>query len=527
MGGILLEDIIISFLPVFPNDGILVQTSTGVFDARSIEVGAGLTITNADGIAGNPNIDVDDFDITLTGDVTGTATVTDLGDTIIATTIANSGVTAGNFNRVTVNTQGLVTFGENQPIVGSAGIIVNDGDGVAGNPEIVAADFILTAIGDVTGAVTVVELGDAIITLDIAPSGVFAGTYNKVTVAADGRVIAGFNQPIIGGDGINITNGDGVAADAVVNADTFDLTFTGQVTGTGSVITLTDTNIALTLEDIGTPGTFNQVTVDDKGRVTFGVVLPLDFQPLDPDLTNLADGMDNPGYVVWNGADYVDRTIVGTADQILVIDGDATTQTEIALADNPIIPGVESLTVPKGSIAQRTTSPINGMLRYRFDDQKFEGFVDGAWVPFLNAEFGDFLPITGGTMQGDIDMDGFNLIDPGTVDGRDVSADGIILDAINTGTGIKVQTAPGTFVNRTIEADTGSGVTVDNGDGVSGNPSVGFDPSLLDEIIPGTKLDECEDMVLVVQSGDPDKVVRAPVNLIRSQDALRYFMAQI
>lgn len=55
-------------------------------------------------------------------------------------------------------------------------------------------------------------------------------------------------------------------------------------------------------------------------------------------------------------------SILGTTNQInvSVVSGVAT----ISLANNPIIPGVESVTIPTGTTAQRPSSPAVGMLRF-------------------------------------------------------------------------------------------------------------------------------------------------------------------
>lgn len=55
-------------------------------------------------------------------------------------------------------------------------------------------------------------------------------------------------------------------------------------------------------------------------------------------------------------------SILGTTNQITVsiVDGIAT----ISLADNPIIPGTASITIPTGTTAQRPSSPTVGMIRF-------------------------------------------------------------------------------------------------------------------------------------------------------------------
>lgn len=100
-----------------------------------------------------------DQTITLTGDVTGSGTGS------FATTLANSGVSAGTYNNVTVDAKGRVTSGSNVAYI-------------TGNQNI-------TVSGDASGS------GATAITLTLANSGVTAGTYTKVTVDAKGRVTSG------------------------------------------------------------------------------------------------------------------------------------------------------------------------------------------------------------------------------------------------------------------------------------------------------------------------------------------------
>ena len=245
-------------------------------------------------------------------------------------------------------------------------------------------------------------------------------------------------RTIVGGDGITVAAGDGVLSNPTIDADDFDLTFTGDATGTNTVVGLTNTSITLTLNTLlpGAPFTFNRVTVDATGRVTSGSDVPLDFQPLDSDLTTLSGGLSSPGYVVWDGSVYEDRELLGTTDEIVITDGPATSgDSVIGFADDAVFPGFGAITIPQGSTAQQPVSPLDGAFRYNTTDMVFEGFVDGSWEPFLNSASGSFLPLIGGTMTGDITLDGANIVMSGaeTVDGRDVSVDGSKLDGIEAG----------------------------------------------------------------------------------------------
>lgn len=133
-----------------------------------------------------------------------------------------------------------------------------------------------SAVG-VSGEITVTGSG-----IGLANSGVTAGTYTKVTVDSKGRVTTA-TQALpadIGAQPIDPTlsalaafNTNGIMVQTA--ADTFTAR---TITGTAGQITVTNGNgvsgnptIALATTGV-TPGTYNSVTVDDRGRVTGGSV---------------------------------------------------------------------------------------------------------------------------------------------------------------------------------------------------------------------------------------------------------------
>ena len=385
-------------------------------------------------------------------------------------------------------------------------------------------------------------MGDLTVTGDTNIDGdLFIGSFNILDLintttpisATDGLLVQ-ISPGVIEGREIDVTAGltiireDGISGNPTIGVEDFDLTFTGDATGTNTVTTLTNTSIALTLASVVAPGTFNEVTVDAKGRVISGTTVALSFQPLDSDLTTLSGGLVSPGYVVWNGTDYVDRTLVGTADQITLTEPAATAgNTTIALADNPILPGIESVTVPRGFTGDRPTVSVDGMVRYNTTDDLFEGHISGSWEPFIQGSAGDFLPIIGGTMTGDIVMDDNNItFTTGLVDGRNVSADGTVLDSINSGAGIKVQTGAGTFANRQIEPGPDGPIEIINGDGIFGNMIIDINMLPTTELEIGEVVDDNNDYLLLhdTSQGGIRKVNPAFLN---KHDAFRYFMAQI
>jgi hypothetical protein len=79
------------------------------------------------------------------------------------------------------------------------------------------------------------------------------------------------------------------------------------------------------------------------------------------------------------------RTLLGTANQITVVDGDgASGSPTFLIADNAVLPGTGAVTVPKGTTAQTPTG-AGGEIRYNTDSQVFEGYANGSWNPFSLA----------------------------------------------------------------------------------------------------------------------------------------------
>ena len=146
---------------------------------------------------------------------------------------------------------------------------------------------------------------------------------------------------------------------------------------------------------------YNYVIVDAKGRVTSAflrtLVQPLagltisnaDFSTGNPtfalanDLAAL-EALSTTGFSTRVGVDSWElRTFVGTSDQIDIVDGDGIGgDPTFSIADNPILPGLESVTLPTGTTAQRPGIPVQGMLRFNTDIDKIEGYEGTGWEDY-------------------------------------------------------------------------------------------------------------------------------------------------
>lgn len=160
--------------------------------------------------------------------------------------------------------------------------------------------------------------------------------------------------------------------------------YSGDVSSTvgGTALTLANVNSNI--------GTFNNITINAKGLATAG-----------SNADYLIDSASN-GILVRTALNTTTaRTIDGTSNQTSVTNGDGVSGNPvISLADNPIIPGTESLTLPIGTIAQR---PIhsNGMIRFNSNTLREEISESNQWRPLgrlLQFATGNITQTTGTTI---------------------------------------------------------------------------------------------------------------------------------
>lgn len=520
VGGESLESYIESITADLPTGGYLVGTDDGPV-VREIEVGPGLIITNPDGYDDNTKIDVKDFFLNLTGDVTGYSVISGLANTNINIELEVLG-SSGQYNLVTTDNKGRVTAGTKRIITAGPGMTIINGDMTLGDPVIHPNDFAITLTGAIEGTATVTDLGDVTIdtTLNIANPGLPTGEwFNRVQFDSNGWIIAGENQPILASNGVTITNPDGVAGAPVISVNDFDITITGDVTGQATVMGLSNTTISVALPEIISSGTYNQITVDTTGRVIAGDVIVYDFQPSNPLLNELSTPTFANGIITWDGNNYGSKVITGTADQITVTE--TSTEIQISIPDNPILTGNESVTIPYGPTNFRPVVPTAGMLRINTDETVLEAYINGAWRLIVPGTQNPSLELQGGTMQGTIDMDGNDISGIGLLNGHDIDSYFNIVDEINSGEGIKVSTSSG-MVNRTLQTNLNNGLTIVNPDGVNGDPVISF--SVFDFTTASTSPKDSDEVIFHDITNNETKKIT--VDKFYRRPARDYFMVQ-
>ncbi|MCB1711193.1 MAG: hypothetical protein KDH96_01560 [Candidatus Riesia sp.] len=140
--------------------------------------------------------------------------------------------------------------------------------------------------------------------------------------------------------------------------------YTGDVTSSAG-------NTILTLATVNSNiGTFNNVTVNAKGLVTSAA-----------NSNYLIDSGSN-GILVRTALNTtVSRSIQPITNQTTVTNNDGTGgNISIGIANNPIIPGTDSITIPSGITAQRGAATV-AKLRFNTTLDQFEGVRQGIFAP--------------------------------------------------------------------------------------------------------------------------------------------------
>lgn len=330
--------------------GIAVRTGASTWAQRSVAGTAGrVSVTNGDGVAGNPTLDLDTladggggallkFTRDTYGRVSGSSAVTtgDLTTLLNATYLGLGGGTLTNFltlhadptsslHAVTKQYADAISAGQKQKasvrVVATANVTIsNPGTSTFDGVSLTSGQSIL-----LTGQSTGAENGPYIFNgsgvamtrrPDYNTSGEVGG--GDTFFVDEGTVYADTNWTLITNGAIvldttslSFTQSDGLAkvtagAGLTKTGNTLDI----GTASTGRIVVNSD-NIDLA-SGIVTPGTYTKITVDTYGRATVGATAtPADIgaQPADSDLTALANTASTGLYVVTGVGSSATRTL--------------------------------------------------------------------------------------------------------------------------------------------------------------------------------------------------------------------------
>ena len=127
--------------------------------------------------------------------------------------------------------------------------------------------------------------------------------------------------------------------------------------------------------------------------------------------------------------------------------------------------GNGAIGLPSGTTAERPVSPVAGMQRWNSTLTVLEYYNGTTWA----SGSGSVTSVGVSSLSAALSVSGSPITSSGTIQ-LDLDADLTALAAV-AGTGVLVRSGAGTFETRTIVGTAGN-ITVTNGDGVAGNPTI-------------------------------------------------------
>jgi hypothetical protein len=337
---------------------ISINTANADFIEAIQDIVGGMVDTNTeagvavvyDDVTGKLNFDVNDPVITLSGDVTGSATMANLGNVTITTTIAANSValgadTTGNYVATITGANGITVTGSGvesaaialsldktntefrNTILDVAATMFASGNGLnivytdaTNTLSIDPNDPTITLSGDVTGSATITNLGNVTIAATIAP--------NSVELGID--TVGNYVSSITGANGIVVT-GSGVESAAIaLSLDKTNAEFRNTIqdvaalmfsTGSGLTVTYNDTTNAITIDPNDPVITLSgdvvgSATMTNLGNVTINTTIAANSVALGTDTTgNYVATITGANGIVVTGSGVENAAIALTLDK--------------------------------------------------------------------------------------------------------------------------------------------------------------------------------------------------------------------
>jgi len=226
----------------------------------------------------------------------------------------------------------------------------------------------LPAAGAITGteSVPIVQNGQTVRTTTGAIAASPSQPYQYLTVVQTPQLAN--SRALSGGTGIGLVDGGAQSTlQITLNAvsGSLETASNGIIAKSGSAV------VARTLTASG-----NGLSITDGNGVSGNPTFALS------GVAASVAGLSGTGMLAMTGGGTTvsGRDLLGTANQITITNGNGSAgNPTFAITSNAVLPGVEGVTLPIGTTAERAAIPNNGELRYNTTTATFEGYANNAW----------------------------------------------------------------------------------------------------------------------------------------------------
>jgi hypothetical protein len=228
----------------------------------------------------------------------------------------------------------------------------------------------LPAAGAITGAesVPIVQNGVTVRTTTGAIAAAPSQTYTYLTVTQTPQLP---NSRYVGvTNGLTITD---AGAQGLFNISTTGALLSLVNSGTGFQVKTSATAIAARSIAVSGAG----LAVSNGDGVSGNPTITLNGQ-----VANFANASINGFVILRSDGSVTSTTLVGTSNQIGITNTNGVGNPVFSIADNVILPGTGSMTVPQGTTSQQPVAPQVGMFRYDTTLGGFYGYSGGSWRQF-------------------------------------------------------------------------------------------------------------------------------------------------